>query len=663
MPSRPSILISKEQHERCCEAVRAGLGRSLKVREPLTASQWADKYFYLSPESSGQEGPWETLPYQVAVLDLMGADEPRTVTFRKSARIGYTKMLVAGTAYRLEHKRRNGAHFQPTDGDAKEMCKTEFDPMIRDCPVMAEMSDASENRKRDDTLSMKKLGKKVLYIRGGNAPARFRRITADFVDYDELDGFEREIGTEGDPLSLGDRAITNSSFPKSFRGSTPGNSHDSLIQQEVDEASLLFEYYVECPECGEKQPLAWSQMRWDGKDAKDGSTLTIEERAESVKHHCRACDDAWDYRDIWLLLETGQWRSEDGHAIATGEADPVLLDPDGMITEWPRHIAMYLWAAYSVFFSWSELVTEWLKAQGNILKLKTFTNHRLGQVWEDEAEQVDENELFERREHYGVPEDVLVVLASIDIQETWIEILVSGYSKTEESWYLEHVTFEGMTDKITETVYSDASDFLKESRYIRNDGVELRINAVAVDTGFNTDAAYLFCSKLKMRRVYAVKGKAGDRAVVTLPPSKQQTLEGSELLLHTVGVDNAKRLIVSRLGKKSTSRINLNLEVTQEQCEQLTAEKLVTKYQRGFAKKEWVKTRDRNEMLDLYVYQLAALYILKPNYAAIEKRLAKQIGQAPAAKKQPVDQAEEVQKRERRERQARRKSKNRVTKW
>jgi len=44
--------------------IKSGLS-VVKYREPLTGTEWANKYFYLSPESSGIEGKWETLPYQI----------------------------------------------------------------------------------------------------------------------------------------------------------------------------------------------------------------------------------------------------------------------------------------------------------------------------------------------------------------------------------------------------------------------------------------------------------------------------------------------------------------------------------------------------------------------------------------------------------------------
>ena len=54
---------------------------------------------------------------------------------------------------------------------------------------------------------------------------------------------------------------------------------------------------------------------------------------------------------------------------------------------------------------------------------------------------------------------------------------------------------------------------------------------------------------------------------------------------------------------------------------QLTAERLITRFVRGFPVREWKKTRDRNEALDCRVYAYAALKIIDANIPLRLKRL------------------------------------------
>ncbi len=104
----PGLLvnISNSQVNRLRHFVRAGL-RSLFRPEPQTAVEWADANYYLPKESAYREGRWETLPFQRAIMNAMGSDYIREVNVVKSARVGYSKMLLGVYAYFIEHKQRN----------------------------------------------------------------------------------------------------------------------------------------------------------------------------------------------------------------------------------------------------------------------------------------------------------------------------------------------------------------------------------------------------------------------------------------------------------------------------------------------------------------------------------------------------------------------------
>ena len=54
---------------------------------------------------------------------------------------------------------------------------------------------------------------------------------------------------------------------------------------------------------------------------------------------------------------------------------------------------------------------------------------------------------------------------------------------------------------------------------------------------------------------------------------------------------------------------------------QLTAEKIVTRYYKGFPRREWVKTRPRNEALDLRVYAMAAFTALNTDINKLADRI------------------------------------------
>ena len=55
-----------------------------------------------------------------------------------------------------------------------------------------------------------------------------------------------------------------------------------------------------------------------------------------------------------------------------------------------------------------------------------------------------------------------------------------------------------------------------------------------------------------------------------------------------------------------------------------SSEKIVTKFHKGFPRREFVKTRTRNEALDCRVYAIGALSILNLNLNVISERVARE---------------------------------------
>ena len=98
-------------------------------------------------------------------------------------------------------------------------------------------------------------------------------------------------------------------------------------------------------------------------------------------------------------------------------------------------------ALASLFVEWREIVEKFLtaneeKKKGNIELLKVWTNTEMGETWEEEGEQIETDDLFERRERYNceVPEEVLVLTAGVDVQDDRFEVEVVGWGVDKESW-------------------------------------------------------------------------------------------------------------------------------------------------------------------------------------------------------------------------------------
>ncbi|EHH4671849.1 hypothetical protein J7X77_003969 [Escherichia coli] len=347
--------ISNSQVNRLRHFVRAGL-RSLFRPEPQTAVEWADANYYLPKESAYQEGRWETLPFQRAIMNAMGSDYIREVNVVKSARVGYSKMLLGVYAYFIEHKQRNTLIWLPTDGDAENFMKTHVEPTIRDIPSLLALAPWYGKKHRDNTLTMKRFSNgRGFWCLGGKAAKNYREKSVDVAGYDELAAFDEDIEQEGSPTFLGDKRIEGSVWPKSIRGSTPKVRGTCQIERAASESLHFMRFHVACPHCGEEQYL-----KFGDKETPFGLKWTPDDPS-SVFYLCEhnACvirQQELDFTDARYICEkTGIW-TRDGI---------LWFSSSGEEIEPPDSVTFHIWTAYSPFTTWVQIVKDWMKTKGD----------------------------------------------------------------------------------------------------------------------------------------------------------------------------------------------------------------------------------------------------------------------------------------------------------
>lgn len=191
-------------------------------------------------------------------------------------------------------------------------------------------------------------------------------------------------------------------------------------------------------------------------------------------------------------------------------------------------------------------------------------------------------------------------------------------------WSVDYKVLWG--DPLHGDVWEDLDDYLATS-WLHESGNELPISAACLDTGGTsgyTQVAYDYVKRRAGRRVFAIKGVGGwGRPIVAAPSRKRSGPRQRKVDLFAVGTDEAKLVVARRLGIAVPGPGYCHFPDSRdpEWFHQLTAERLVTRYSKGFPIREWHKTRPRNEALDARVYALAALKIINPNFQKLLERL------------------------------------------
>lgn len=577
-----------------------GLSSGLRPPTKLTVSEWADVHRVLPQRASAEPGRWRTsrTPYLQEIMDNLSSSSPaETVVLMKGSQVGGTECGNNWLGYIIHHAPGPAMMVLPTVEMAKRSSKQRIAPMIEECAQLQERVKDPRSRDSGNTMLAKEFPGGILIMTGANSAVGLRSMPVRYLFLDEIDGYTHDVDGEGDPVELAvKRTATFARSRKVFVCSTPTIRGVSRIEVAYDRSDQRV-YKVPCPDCGHEQQIQWRNLKWPkGKPAE-------------VAMACEGCEVLIpEHKKGWMLAR-GRW-------VATAESDG-------------KTIGYHLNSLYSPlgWYPWAQAVEDFLSAkQQGREALKTWTNTVLAETWEEESDSVPEAILLSRREKYAaeVPHGVLVLTAGVDVQDDRLEVEIVGWGKGEESWAVDYVVLWG--DPGGEELWTRLDDVFAR-KYEWERGGHHEIIAVAVDTGGHyTQQVYEYCRAREYNRMYAVKGMAGTgRPIVTAPSRRGSGSRHRGVNLFTVGVDSAKGLLYSRLKLRTPGPGYCHFpdddRFGQEYFAQLTAEKVVTRYQKGFPRREWVKVRPRNEALDCRVYALAAMYILNPVWDAIDERL------------------------------------------
>ncbi|MCM3567862.1 phage terminase large subunit family protein [Neobacillus mesonae] len=564
-----------------------------KLWEPnpdLTVSEWADRYRVLTSETSAEPGPWRTerAPYMRAIMDSVADKETEEVAIMASAQVGKTEFMLNMVGFHIDYDPCPIMFMLPNKNLIDYFSKKRLSTMIDVSPTLRSKVSEAKSRDSGNTIDEKSFPGGYIAIVGANAPASLSSRPIRIVLCDEVDRYPVSAGTEGDPISLAlKRTTTFRHNRKHVFVSTPLIKETSRIEQLYND-STMEEWCLPCPNCGEMQPIKWEKIKFAYEKSDSGQF-----QIKKVGHRCSSCGFLYPEKE-WKKGK-GQWVAQKEHSSRRGFHLNQLVSP---------------WS------SWEEIVQSFLiaKHEGRE-KLKVWTNTVLGQSWEEEGEQMDEEELFNRREGYPapVPDGVKILTAAVDTQDDRFEIEIVGWGAGKESWGIEYHQLYG--DLRQPKIWRELDEYLSRT-WSKQDGSLYGIACTCIDSGGHfTQEVYRFTAPRESRRIYAIKGQgAQNNEYVPLINGYSRTKREKALLI-SLGVSEGKAKVMSSLKIREIGPgfCHFPLEYNQKYFEGLTAEKIQTKYSQGVAYRVWKKIRDRNEPLDLRVYNTAALEILNPN--------------------------------------------------
>lgn len=560
----------------------------------LTISEWADQHRMLSAEASAEPGKWRTsrAEYQRGIMDALSDPDVERVVCMKSAQVGWTEILNNVAGFFISQDASPILMVHPTVDMGRAWSTDRFAPMIRDSAVFSGLISDPRSRDGDNTVLRKAFPGGHLTVAGANSPAGLASRPIRVLLCDEVDRYPPSAGTEGDPITLGEKRTTTYWNRKILIGSTPTIRGSSRIEKAFEDSDQRY-FFVPCPHCAEMQRMRWPNVRWTGGDS------------DTAAYHCAHCGAAWSDAQRWAAIRRGEWRATKPFTGAAG---------------------FHLNELYSPWRKVSQIVKAFLESKDTPELLKAWVNTALGETWQERGDAPDWQRLWERREPLkrgAVPRAALAITGALDVQHDYMEFALWAWSHKFRSWLVDTVRIEGRAD--TEAPWQEFRALVERAWPVEGGG-EMRMLRVGVDTGgSHTAAVYAALRAMRhVRGIIAMKGTdtAGKVALVSGPTPVDVMESGRKirrgLRLWTVASGHYKSDLYGRLwlkpgedGALPPAWVSLPDWMDAEHVKQLVGEQLVsvTHPKTKITRREWRKLRERNEQLDLAVYARAALTV------------------------------------------------------
>lgn len=590
----------------------------LRPPPDLAPSEWAEQHVRI-PEGNKVPGLYRTAnaPIQREPMDQFINPECYRVTLMWGAQTGKTTCALAVQGYAIAQRPRSQMMLQPSQADLKTWLETKFNPLSQASDAIGNLIAKPRGREGVNNQSMKSYPGGFLMFAWSGSTRTMRGRSAPLIVCDEVDGYSTT--NEGHPVSLiWQRAATFGDDRFLLEISTPTMAGASYIESAFEAGDQRY-FHVPCPHCGQTQVLNWTNIKWTGRRSTELHDATADLETEehepaSARYMCEHCGVLWNDGERMAAL-----RDAETHGGGWRPSRP-----------FKGHASYHAWEAYSVFRRLEDIVQDYLEKL-RVDDLQSFANVSLARTYELKGEGVDANSLFGKRYAFPdyLPDGVLYITLGADMQTDRLEYEIVGWGQNGETWSIEYGVLWG--DPLAGQVFDELEHIIRETRFVRSDGSEAKINASAMDTGGTTgypQAAWDWLRGKTSRRIFGVKGYSPSwgSPIVSAPSHRRSGRIRRRVDIFNVAVDEAKLVVMRRISQTVAASapgapgfMHVPEDRDEEWFKQLTAESLVVKKGKNgkankASRREWVKpSKARNEALDCRVYAYAAMKIMNPD--------------------------------------------------
>src|SRR4029077_8772218 len=376
----------------------------------------------------------------------------------------------------------------PTLDLAESFSKERLDPMIKMIPRLNEkVADMTVGGINTSSIKKKRYTGGFLNLAGANSSSGVSSRPVPIVIMDEVDDCIRNAGGAGNPTELlSARTTTFTDKKEIFISSTSNDIEEtSIVKMWHDSTQGWLETQCPNPNCEHWQVLEFERMD-----------------LEAATLYCEKCGQHFP-----------QWKWNRGEHFERWRFDN------------PTHnscAGFRMSGLNSPWLDWQiDIIDDFKEAKriadmGDDSLMRVFVNSKLTKPYRVLGKRIEGVLYHDRREVYDchtksaeLPDGVILLTASVDVQDTYLAYEIVGWGKARESWGIETGEFQGDPRNPNSNVWDQIDAFVYRRILRYADGKAAKVRLIFIDSGGHcTTDVYKYC-KARHPRVFAIKGVGG----------------------------------------------------------------------------------------------------------------------------------------------------------
>jgi len=470
--------------------------RMWKPPEPLTVSEWAEKYRILAGEAAAEPGPFRLsrTPYLREPMDAFTDPSVSEITLMFASQTGKTSAIENMIFHGFDQRIESSLFIFPTEDDCQQFNTKRLRPTIEKTPRIRAML------RRMQDITTKGVTLKGCYLAYGWAKARrtLKSRSIGKVFCDEIDEYEDQGA-----LDLVRQRVKTFANAKVVKTSTPTRENVGIHAEYM--ASDRRTYHVPCPHCGKYQQLRWNQVRWEG-----GANADPDEVLYNTWYECEECRERIGEEEKPEMLLRGIWVPHGCGLRREADGTHTIIDEDGKPYSALRtHRGYHLSGLYSLFpkSTWGHIAAVFVTHKGKPPP-EFFTEH-LGEPYSHKGRRLEVDDVAALRVPTAeggylsrtIPPGVLVLIAGVDIQLDRFYYVIRGFTARGERSYL---IDNGMRSALDGNRLSELGELIDtwHVRTQRADPAHGQGNAARMITDLWTPVVWMVDSGARTKQVY-----------------------------------------------------------------------------------------------------------------------------------------------------------------